>query len=386
MHIALIHPSLEALGGSQLLTFWLAEGFWRHGHTCTLYTCHYAPHRFEPLGFPVEVRRVPAPLSLRPEDGMAVGELLAPELVTFDLIINLNFPSYVWTYAARQKIKGFPPVIWYCQEPPRIFHRDVMLDSDLKNLCLQDNVPGLQRWPERTHDGSVELEVEAGRSNDLIVANSHFVGGYVQRIYGIKAEVCWPGVPLHRICHPEPIVRTPWVRTVSRPAPIKNLIALLAAMALLKEEGFGLEVLGVGSHDRKLEELRQKLGLDRVRLRGLIPGPELPAFYASALLVAYIPLDEPFGLVPVEAMANRTAVIAANQGGPVETIVDGETGLLVDPLNPVQIASAISRLASDPDRCAQMGARGARRVEENFTLARMMERFFPFIERVGGKG
>jgi len=86
--------------------------------------------------------------------------------------------------------------------------------------------------------------------------------------------------------------------------------------------------------------------------------------------IAVIPSTEPesFGLVALEAMAATKPVIAANHGGLAEIVVDGETGLLIQPSNVSDLAAAIKRLAVDEKMRILMGKNGFIRYLENFTL------------------
>lgn len=81
---------------------------------------------------------------------------------------------------------------------------------------------------------------------------------------------------------------------------------------------------------------------------------------------------EPFGLVVIEAMAMRLPVVASRLDGPRE-IVTAETGVLVEPGDPRELADAILALARDPRRRAALGLAGRVRVEETFTLERQAE-------------
>ena len=82
---------------------------------------------------------------------------------------------------------------------------------------------------------------------------------------------------------------------------------------------------------RRIAEL--SLG-DVVHGEGWLSDGDLNALIAGCRLLAYPPIEEPFGLVPLHAMAHARPVLAASLGGPAETVVDGVTGLLADPLDP----------------------------------------------------
>ena len=78
--------------------------------------------------------------------------------------------------------------------------------------------------------------------------------------------------------------------------------------------------------------------------------------------------SEGFGRVLVEAMAMGRAVVATNVGGIPDIVLDGETGLLVEPANPVALAHAVRALFDEPARAARLGAAGRTRAESTFSL------------------
>jgi alpha-1,3/alpha-1,6-mannosyltransferase len=94
----------------------------------------------------------------------------------------------------------------------------------------------------------------------------------------------------------------------------------------------------------------------------------------KSFVLAYTPENEHFGIVPVEAMFCERCVVAVNSGGPLESIVHGQTGLLADP-NPQAFADAIQKfLDMDESEARAYGKKGRQRVEEIFSLRAMAER------------
>jgi glycosyltransferase involved in cell wall biosynthesis len=104
----------------------------------------------------------------------------------------------------------------------------------------------------------------------------------------------------------------------------------------------------------------------RVRFLGAVAHDALPALYRSADAVACVPTYEPFGLVPLEAMACGRPVVAAEVGGLADTVVDGVTGHHVPPGNPGAVAAALAALRDDPRRARAMGRAGRRRAEAKY--------------------
>jgi glycosyltransferase involved in cell wall biosynthesis len=123
---------------------------------------------------------------------------------------------------------------------------------------------------------------------------------------------------------------------------------------------------------QRLAALAERLGVgDRVSFRGQVPHLDLPELMRSADIVACTPWYEPFGIVPLEAMACGAPVIASAVGGLIDTVVHGSTGLHVPPRDPGAVADAVEALLDDPAALAAFGERGAERVAARYTWERV---------------
>jgi D-inositol-3-phosphate glycosyltransferase len=119
---------------------------------------------------------------------------------------------------------------------------------------------------------------------------------------------------------------------------------------------------------RRLRALVDSLGVaDRVRFVGSVARDLVPPLMRSADLVACVPWYEPFGIVPLEAMAAGRPVVAAAVGGLLDTVVDGVTGAHVPPRDPDRLAAVFAELLADPERRAAMGAAGLQRVTSRYS-------------------
>lgn len=137
-----------------------------------------------------------------------------------------------------------------------------------------------------------------------------------------------------------------------------------------------LVLVGGGDDRERLERLAEQLGLgDRV----LFTGPASPALrdalYRRCKLAVLLSRELPtptgvrfegFGIVLLEAAGFRRATLGGDSGGIPEAMVDGSTGLLVDPTDPTAVAPAIRRMLADPTALQRMGTAGRRRVEREF--------------------
>ena len=144
-------------------------------------------------------------------------------------------------------------------------------------------------------------------------------------------------------------------------------------------------IVGDGPERQALTAQIEGLGLSgRVRLVGRVSDTELQAYYAMASLFALTShaVDsrvEGLGFVFLEAAARGLASIGSRHGGIPEAIVDGETGFLVDPERPEEIAERIGRLLTEGDLCRSMGDRARRHVEEQFAVDRMIDECFEIL-------
>jgi D-inositol-3-phosphate glycosyltransferase len=132
----------------------------------------------------------------------------------------------------------------------------------------------------------------------------------------------------------------------------------------------GVELIIAGGPERehlfddaealRLRDVARALGLDeRVRFCGRLAREEVPALLRSADVAVCTPWYEPFGIVPLEAMACGVPVVASAVGGLLDTVVDGVTGVHVPARDPERLASALRDLLRDAPRRRSMGAAGA---------------------------
>ena len=151
---------------------------------------------------------------------------------------------------------------------------------------------------------------------------------------------------------------------------IGNAITALASLPgveLHVAGGPDAAALDVDPEARRLRALAASLGVeDRVVLRGRVGRDDMPALLRSADAVVCVPWYEPFGIVPLEAMACGVPVVASAVGGQIDSVVDGVTGVHVPPRDPSSLARALSALLDQPERRAELGAAGARRARERF--------------------
>ena len=172
----------------------------------------------------------------------------------------------------------------------------------------------------------------------------------------------------------DPPRREPYrIVSVGRLVPRKGYATIVEALVDLP----GVELVVAGGHSRagtvepeqlRLEDLAARLGVaDRVHFIGQVGHFLMPAFLCTADVVVCTPWYEPFGLVPLEAMACGLPVVASAVGGMLDSVADGTTGVLVPPQDPAALAAALRDLLADPDRREAYGRAGVRRARSRYS-------------------
>jgi glycosyltransferase involved in cell wall biosynthesis len=144
-------------------------------------------------------------------------------------------------------------------------------------------------------------------------------------------------------------------------------VAQLPGVELMVAGGPAPEFLDTDPEVVRLRALTRRLGVvDRVSFLGSVSRQDLPALTCSADVVVAVPWYEPFGIVPVEAMACGRPVVGSAVGGLLDTVVPGVTGELVPPRRPDLLAPVLRDLLADPARRAAYGRAGRARAVETY--------------------
>jgi glycosyltransferase involved in cell wall biosynthesis len=181
----------------------------------------------------------------------------------------------------------------------------------------------------------------------------------------------------------------PRLLTLGRLVERKGVATVIAALAGLP----AAELVVAGGPDRAglesdpeyraLRDTARRHGVaDRVVFTGGVARADVPALIRSADVVVCVPWYEPFGIVPLEAMACGVPVVASAVGGLTDTVVDRATGWLVPPRDPAVLASALRGLLADPARRAAIGAAGRDRAEQRYTWPRVAAQTEEIYQRI----
>jgi glycosyltransferase involved in cell wall biosynthesis len=156
----------------------------------------------------------------------------------------------------------------------------------------------------------------------------------------------------------------------------KGLHVLVKALQRIKGRDFKLYVVGGGYMEIPARMLAKAYGVeDKVEFLGVVPEDVKIELYRRAKIVV-VPsiLNESFGIVALEAMAAGRPVIASRVGGLEDIVVNGETGILVEPGSEEQLAEAIELLLDDEPYRRRLGANARRVVEERYSWDVVLDR------------
>jgi phosphatidyl-myo-inositol dimannoside synthase len=200
---------------------------------------------------------------------------------------------------------------------------------------------------------------------------------------GADLEVFRPDLETAELRRRHGVVDRPLVICVSRLVARKGQDVLIRSMALVRRRvpGATLLVVGSGPDAERLGELAVDAPPGSVVFAGQVSEEELPRYYAAGDVFA-MPCRtrlaglevEGWGNVFIEAAACGRPVVVGDSGGAAETVVDGETGILVDGRRVEEVADAVATLLADPGLARKMGEAGRTRVEGRHAWPLIAER------------
>ena len=377
LRIGFVHPQL-GMGGAERLVLDAATCLQQAGHHVTIVTSHRdRDHCFAAArDGAVEVRVYGDFLPLQ-----VAGRLLAPSNIGracyaalrlalarehFDVIfadlVSQSIPILRLTTRAK--------IIFYCHFPDRL---------------LAPQRGALYRWYRAPIDWSEGAAIAMAH---LVLVNSRFTASVMARTFPRLGapRLLYPGVEVAGFARNGDGADedTVTMLSIGRFDSRKNLGLAIEALAALRPllspaifSGVRLVIAG-GLDPRAAEPARTRRELEALARRHAVSAQvvfrtspddgELRDLLSRSRCVVYTPEYEHFGYVPLEAMAASKAVVAVNNGGPPETIVDGITGFLCPP-KPEAFAAALAVLMTDPARAERMGRAGREHVAGKFSKA-----------------
>ncbi|MGZ7167645.1 MAG: glycosyltransferase [Halobacteriota archaeon] len=353
-NLLVFHDSFDVFGGGERVAATIAKAF-----DARIVTTNVDPEIVQELGIDVDSIYDLGRISDRAPLG-PIKSSLAFKKARFKGFDNYIVSGF-WSLYASYRHK---PALFYCHTPRRDFY-----DLKAYNIARQSNViKKLVAWGWVTGHGW--FDKRAISQVDRIVTNSENVRRRIKKYYRRESTVIYPPVATARYYTKE--YGDFWL-SVNRLYPEKRVDLQVEAFKSLEDENLVIAG-GFSTRDKSLLHYHKRFAdlPSNVKIIGRIKEKGLLELYARCKGVVYTPIDEDFGLVPVEAQASGKAVVGVNEGGLRETVRNGETGLLVPP-TAESIRTAVQSISDDPKQFAGACKKNASRFDEAIFVDHMRQ-------------
>jgi glycosyltransferase involved in cell wall biosynthesis len=252
--------------------------------------------------------------------------------------------------------------ICYCYTPMRyawdLYHQYLQGMGKVRRACAAWTLHYLRNW-----------DAASARRVDHFVAISHYIARRIRKTYGRSSTVIYPPVATHRFAVSR--AKENYYLALSRCVPYKRMDLILEAFRRLPDRT--LFMIGDGPDWMRLK----KNAPPNVRLLGR-QSDEAVCEHLSRARAFVFAAEEDFGIAPVEAQAAGTPVIAFGQGGALETVADGKTGVFFEKQSVDSLVEAIQRFERLE---GAFHPQAIREHAEQFSEERFKKEFRAFVER-----
>ncbi|MEM2174603.1 MAG: glycosyltransferase [Candidatus Micrarchaeia archaeon] len=337
MKVAIIHDWLTGMRGGEKVLEVLCELF----PSATLYTLVYNKEKISPIINQMKIKTSLLQKFPNIEKNYRYYLPIMPKLIEqfdlkdYDLIISSSHCVAKGVKRFRNQVH-----ICYCHSPMRYIWD--MFDEYFKKAKLITKIgakifrPYLKRW-----------DVKSSQQVDFFIANSRNIANKIKKYYGKEAKVIYPPVDtnFYKILNKK---REDFFLVVSALVPYKKISL---AIETFNELHLPLKIIGTGPEEEKLRKIAKK----NIEFLGWQPNEKLLEYYNKCRALIF-PQEEDLGIVPLEAQACGSPVIAYKKGGALETVIENETGIFFYPQTKEALIKAIKdfeNLSFSPERCRE---------------------------------
>jgi len=255
-------------------------------------------------------------------------------------IIASVFPSN-WLVLPYKKTHPQIKTIWYCHEPSAFIH--------IKKWRQSINNPLKQTIANIFSPVFSVIDINITKYADILLANSKFGSSLVSKVYNRIPKIIYPGTDTTKYHPIQYNQKHNTIITISRLTKFKNIDVLIKASSQIKNKQTNLIIIGDGEEKENLQKLINRLHINnKTKILSGLNDSQLINYCAHAKIFILCSKNEPFGIVPVEAMACGTPVIVDNTGGPKETVIDNVTGKIID-MNSKNLYLTLNLMLADND-------------------------------------
>ena len=243
-------------------------------------------------------------------------------------------------------------------------------------------LPERQRSIQKTFIRAAKIIAVSNFIKKLLIQIRIPEGKIVVNFNGVDPVKFNPGIDSSKVREKYDLAGKKVILTISRLARYKGQYRVLEALpqVLKKVPDLVYLIIGAGEEEKYLRKIVRDLGLERkVIFIDEVEYNEAPLYYAACDVFVLPSNLEPFGIAYLEANACGKPVIGGNNGGSLDAVIDGETGLLVDPFKTDQIANALVKLLINPELVQRLGNRGRERIEKELNWQEMAKKIRAII-------
>lgn len=272
-----------------------------------------------------------------------------------DLVIGMKFPAYLVAHERK--------VLWILHQHRAAYN---LWGTPFDDLSTYPEGARVREWIKHCDERFLP---EARK----VFANSIAVAERLKLYNNIESEPLYHPPPLAGQLRPGE--QGEYIFYPSRLEPQKRQDLLIQAMHLVRTP-VKLILAGSSSEMKRYQDLIKTHGVgDRVTMRGFVTDDELVELYANSLAVCYLPFDEDYGYVTLEAMlSGKPVIVPSDGGGAAELVEHDRTGLIVEP-DPQAIADCLDALYGDRAQARRMGERGLEKLKSmNLSWEQVVEK------------
>ena len=328
------------------------------------YIYDFSPHSLfdSPLGRLNQIQRWRDLVELQ-----LIGQQIASEINSkkYDIVFaNTCFYTFIPAFLKHIQL----PAVYYLHEPfGQMFNRNIprpYIKQNKRKEAIDRFDPFIRLYQQRLNN----IQRDSIYNTKLFLANSFYTKEQMKIMFNIDAQVCYLGVNIENFRPNSGIGKKSFVLSVGELSPRKGFDFIVESLGQIASYNRPKLVIACNRIDQAekvyIEILAKQYEVD-LEVRSGLDTNELKNLYNEALFCVYAPVMEPFGLVPLEAMACGIPVVAVYEGGVRESIINKKTGLLVS-RNPVEFANAVQELLLNPALAHEYGRNGREFVINNW--------------------
>lgn len=331
MKIAVLEPYIEGFGGAQKVISEYCDYLKKTGYEVEIFTQRYSPNKCYPLFKSIKINLI------KPSSKFFSPFTFMKKIKDFDLIIANDWPTHFSSLRNKN-------VVWICYNPKRDFY-------DLKSFYHSNSSLTKKIMLYTKEILFKKLDKISAHKCIKIFPISNNIKERVKTYYGIESEFIFiPGIHFKDY---EFKKYGDYFLSVSRIVKSKRVDIIVESMNRIKNKKIKLYVVGTGSEIKNVLELAKSN--ENVVFLGEVDNEKLKSLYSNCFGVIYIPIEEDWGLIPLEAAASHKPIIGANEGGLKETIINNKTGILIENPDPEKLAKEIEFLFKNKKNAKKMG-------------------------------